>query len=380
MTRVLTWGEAIDRGTVQEINRQVLHPAGYALQLDLEPGHGVARICDVGPERALTVDDASRPIRVARAQAFASRCDEMRDARVEALGYLRQPLSDAPELVVVPGEVDRDAICAAVSASVRASGLADVAGDADLSEWACDTLAAAVLHALRGLAVVSPDGGATWRLCRAPRPALIDQALGEALTRGEHLCADIRRLQAESEAASKRREAETGSTGTGAELLPSEWAEFEAAESVFTRCRDAAVAALAVGQDATVPDEMADALAELERLYGLAQPGMRVHRGDPTAFAIWDRDVRPALRDAARDAYRRMSEEDRLMARELWPWENADWPALRDFVAGDLDAATQAVAECERNLREAMQRHAALVDAMRTVEEGLQRVHAGSAP
>lgn len=377
---VLTWQDAITRGVVQEINRQVLHPAGYTMRLDFDPGRTVASICDVGPAHALVLDDVILPLRMDRAQAFASRCDEMREARVEALGYLRQPLSDVPEFVVAPGEVDRDAIGAVVSASVRASGLTDVAGDADLSEWACDTLAAAVLHALRGLAVVSPDGGATWRLCRAPRPALIDQALGEALTRGEHLCADIRRLQAESEAASKRRETDTGSAGTGAELLPSEWAEFEAAESVFMRCRDAAVAALAGGQYATVPDEMADALAELERLYGLAQPGMRVHRGDPTAFAIWDRDVRPALRDAARDAYRRMSEEDRLMARELWPWEDADWAALRDFVAGDMDAATQAVAECERSLREAMQRHAALVDAMKTVEQGLQRVWAEAAP
>jgi len=376
---VLTWDEAIDRGVLQEINRQVLQPSGYVLRL-LDIGKGTCCVYDVGPAHTLTADDSMHQTRLNRAQAFASRCDEMREARVAALGYLRQPLADAPELVVVPGEVDRDAIGAAVSASVRASGLADVAGDADLSEWACDALAVAVLHALRGLAVVSPDGGATWRLCRAPRPALIDHALGEALTRGEHLCADIRRLQAESEAASKRRESETGTTGTGAELLPSEWAEFEAVESVFTRCRDAAVAALADGQDATVPDEMADALAELERLYGLAQPGMRVHRGEPAAFAIWDRDVRPALRDAARDAYRRMSEEDRLMARELWPWEDADWPALRDFVAGDLDAAAQAVAECERSLREAMQRHAALVDAMKTVEEGLQRVPAGATP
>lgn len=377
---VLAWDEAITRGVVQEINRQVLHPAGYTMRLDFDPGRAVASICDVGPAHALVVDDGVRPLRVGRAQAFASRCDEMREARVATLGYLRQPLADAPELVVVPDEVDRDAIGAAVSASVRASGLAYVAGDADLSEWAGDALAVAVLHTLRGLAVVSPDGGATWRMCRAPRPALIDQVLGEALTRGEHLCADIRRLQAESEAASMRRESETGTVGTGAELLPSEWVEFGAAESVFMRCRDAAVAALADGQDATVPDEMADALAELERLYGLAQPGMRVHRGEPAAFAIWDRDVRPALRDAARDAYRRMSEEDRLMARELWPWEDANWPALRDFVAGDLDAATQSVAECERSLREAMQRHAALVDAMKTVEEGLQRVQAGGTP
>lgn len=370
---VIDWFEAIDLGIVQEINRQVLHPSGYSLQVATEPTGRTARVRRVGPGWALDVVGPILEVRVQRAEAFATQAAENAAARIEALGYLRQPLGDAPEMVFTPTAVDREAIASAVASAVIVSGLAGVSGDHDLREWACDALATAVAHVLRDLAVSSPDGGASWVLAQAPRPAVVDPALGDALSRGDHLCADVRRLQAESEAASKAR-SEHGAPDLGGELLPSEVADFESAAVAFVAARDGVLARLQAGEsDVTVPPEMADAIVEMERLYALAQPGMRVHRGDPTAFGLWDKAVRPALRDAARDSFQRMSDHDRLMARELWPWENADWRALADTVGADLADARAAQADAERAMQEATQRTASLADAMKTITEALER-------
>lgn len=372
---ILTVDQAIERGVLQEINRQILHPAGYALRLGGSTGQSIkAEIVEVGPEQVLTTGDVMLPLRIERANAFAARRMEIGPARVEALGFLKQPLSDAAEDVIVPTAERLSDLRDAVRSAVTASPLRDVAGDADLTEWACDTLTSAVLHVLRDLAVESKDGGASWTFRKAPRPTLVDPALGDALSRGDHLCADIRRLQAVSIEASQARAAATGEAPLGGELLPSEWVEFEAVEADFLRESTAAVAQLASGDPPRrVPDAMADALAELERLYGLVQPGMRVARGESDAFALWDRAARPALRDAARESFRRMSEYDRLIARELWPWEDADWPALATTISDELAAAQAAQADAERSLQEAMQRTAALSAALDTIGEALER-------
>jgi hypothetical protein len=68
-----------------------------------------------------------------------------------------------------------------------------------------------------------------------------------------------------------------------------------------------------------------------------------------------------------------MSEYDRLIARELWPWEDADWPALATTIRDELAAAQAAQADAERSLQEAMQRTAALSAALDTIGEALER-------
>jgi hypothetical protein len=373
---ILTVDQAIERGVVQEINRQLLHPAGYALRAHRTVDGGVwVELLETPPEHTLLTSGPSFTAqRIKRANAFAARRMEIGPARVEALGFLKQPMSDAAEDVIVPTAERLSDLRDAVRSVVTASPLRDVAGDADLTEWACYTLASAVLHVLRDLAVESRDGGASWTFCKAPRPTLVDPALGDALSRGDHLCADIRRLQAVSIEASQARAAATGETPLGGELLPSEWAEFESVEADFLRESTAAVEQLASGDPPQrVPDAMADSLAELERFYGLVQPGMRVARGESDAFALWDRAARPALRDAARESFRRMSEYDRLIARELWPWEDADWPALATTICDELAAAQASQADAERSLQEAMQRTAALSAALDTIGEALER-------
>lgn len=371
----LTMDQVLDGGVLQEINRQIMHPAGYVLRFLDATGETLrVQILECAADHVLTTDEPVLPLRRERAAAFAARRDENRAARIEALGFLRQPLSEVSEDVIVPATHDLQALRDAVRSAVAASSLRDVVGDVDIAEWACDTLASAVLHVLRDLAVESRDGGASWALRKAPRPTLVDQAVGDAMSRGDHLCADVRRLQAASIEASAARAAESGGEPIGGELMPSEWVEFEAAESAFQQARDAAVAQVVSGDaPAGVPPAIADALAELERFYGLAQPGMRVHRGEPEAFAIWDRSARPALRDAARESFRRMSEYDRLMARELWPWEDADWQALAATVRDEHAAAHAAQEDAERSLQEAMQRTAALSSALDTIGEALER-------
>lgn len=370
--RTLTLAEARKTGVLMEINRRLLHPAGYALRSSGEAGatSWAVNVVEVGPAHGAAVVPAtpSDPA-VDAAAAFADREYVHGLERVAALGYLRAPVVPDAVEVVTPTGVDVGELAAVAVDSLAATlRRCVVFSDRDAVLDACVRVMG---DALRRMSLVSRDGGATWTLARTPTLPMVDERVGHAVMRGEHLCEHTRQLQAASADAARQRA--DGGDGIGGELLPGEWDDFTECEARFKAARDAALRGDADGR--TVLD-LFDVVADLERLYGLAQPGMRVHRGEPVAFAEWDAKARPALRDAARESFERMDAYDRIMARELWPWEPADWDALDKRVSEELAAARETMAEAERGYADAAREVENYERAAATIREALERVKA----
>lgn len=367
MTDVLSFEQVVEWGLRVEINRRLLFPAGLSMALSpgTKPGECVAVFRREGPDKCIPPGHMAGALE--RAATFEERELGNASERMAALGYLRQPLTDEPERIRL-SLPDPD-VLSAIAESALGRALANAPADVLVNVGdIADELGDALALALTSLCVVSTDGGGTWRIAPAPRPNVIPDGTAMLVSRGEHIVLDVRRMAAER----------------ASELMPGEVAEFDVAAAAFESARDAALIDALAASDR--PDasaaiaRLSDCVAELERLYALAQPGMRVHRGEPEAFAEWDRKARPALRDAVRSSLERMSDYELLTAGELWPWDDADWQALSERLGEDMAAARERAADAERELADAAREVEALERMSATVREALGREQAKTAP
>jgi hypothetical protein len=151
------------------------------------------------------------------------------------------------------------------------------------------------------------------------------------------------------------------------ELYPAEVAEFAAYRQAMAE----------IAPDAA-PEGVEDIRQGLERLYALAQPGMRVYRGDADAVDAFQ-GHRERLRAAAHATVQTMTDHERLVSGDLSDYDAADWQALEARAAADLERATAAVSEADAAMAMAIQARDAALRAMDTVTRALARVAGGGA-
>ena len=355
----MTADELVDGGVIQELNRRLLNPAG--LRAVMDPDTGAVWISRVSPD--FTLPESAQ--RVPRALAFEGAEMWAAQERVRKLGVLRQQFAGmGPERVAVGGVYADDDLLARLSDACRCAADA-VPGLRGVSEDAAFGIAIAVRETLRTLCVESTDGGATWWARSLGPASSVPDGVGRAVLRAMFLVDDIARLQA---------------ADGGGELYPHEVEQFERLRGVVA---EVLADSPALADDTRGPEASAallDAVADLETLYASAQRGMRIARGDPDALRSWEA-VRPKLQAAAQAAFDGMDAYEKLIAGQLYDWEEADWPTLERRIADRLSAAVEAQADADRTAREAAQEIERCVRARDVVLLAMARLRdTGGAP
>lgn len=366
-------------GVLLEINRRVLHPVGLSLSVE-SPG-GTLR---------LTRDEASgrggvifggMPGLAAKAEAFRALEAAEHPGRFGETGFIIEPLPGDPPRTIRALSADTEALWPEVERMAQ-----DLVRDLPLTTDLLETVAAVVSGALPRavvapllgrLALVSTDGGASWQYRLDDPPQAIED--GPTIARCAFILAEIDRLQSGGESPVTQAESETGQRASAeireyvvaakGELYDSELEDLAAA-----RARFEVLCGRTVHED-TAPmfeGDLADVHRMLERLYGNAQPGMRVYRGDDAAREAFN-GHRVALREAAHSAVERMSQRERLDAGELHDFEDADWPGLENQLTAEHADAVEACAELERQLNAAIQAREAAQRGMAVCSRALAR-------
>lgn len=353
-------------GVLLEVNRRVLHPIGLSLCLDGETG-GMYVNKDAYAGQGGCVyggvfgKDRLTPREKADVFRDMERTEHM--ARYRALGFIIEPIGDEPPRVVAADGINGVTVWPFVESVVAALTAALPFSGDDLRN-VVDAVAAAFPSAvlapiLSRLELQSADGGATWQWRIGADTSTTETG---PLQRCLFLCEEIERLQngglsnvgAPSDAILEYVQRARG------QLYPGEVEEFAAARTV-------------VLSDAPTPLQVDGAHATLERLYGLAQPGMRILRGDADAREEFE-GHRIGLRDAARAAADRMSAYERLVSGELADYDPAPWAELQAQAERDMEMATEACAEADRQLRGATQAQERAQRCLAVVGRALARV------
>lgn len=330
-------------GVLLEINRRVLHPVGLSLYVDGRTG-GMYIVRDNTTGGGGVLFAGTVPGVAEKAERFREMECAEHMARYLSLGFIVEPLGDEPPRVVAADGLDGvtvwpfvESVVAALTAALPFTG-DDLRAVVDAVASAFPSAVLAPL--LSRLELQSTDGGATWQWRIGEDTSTTETG---PLQRCIFLCDEIERLQngGESSIGNPSDAILEYVQRARGQLYPDEVAEFSAARSV-------------VLSDDPSQEQVESAHAALERLYCLAQPGMRILRGDADARDEFE-GHRVGLRDAARAAADRMTAYERLVAGELGDYDVAPWADLQVQVERDLEMATEACAEADRQLREATQ-------------------------
>lgn len=369
--------ELRERGILLEVNRRVLNPVGMALAAAANGAMFVERAAP--PGGGGVVFGGVSGLLGEKAAAFRALEAQELPARVATHGVVIEPMPGEPPRTVRALGCDAPGVWAHVER--LAHGMARVLAHSmpvdSIETFALLIPRCVVAPLLDVLALQSVDGGASWSWRVDGHSPVAEH--GDKLARCAFLLSEIDRLQSGGDSPAAHAQGERGErvgdeirqyvVSARGELYESEVEELEGARSDYVALTgrtvsDDTAAAFEADLDAT--------LRELERLYGNAQPGMRVYRGDESAREAFN-GHRERLRDAARSAVRSMSERERLDAGELGDFDEADWPALDADLRREQAEAVEECAEAERMLAAAIGRRESVQRGLAVVERAMRR-------